>query len=440
VQTADKLSGLNYIHYYEDENEPDQWWWQPTWPAPLYAKYLNAVHDGYNVPPLAEYPLIGIKNVDPSAVHVLGGLTGENLDYLDQIIANTGGRIPFDVVNFHHYCTTGSSGRTPEDESFGLERICKTFLDWRDQHTPGLPVWCTEFGWDTYQNDQGKGSCIYAGEQSQANYLLRSLFLIMGYGLQKAFIFYDMDPNSVDILQYSSAGIMTDKAHGLKSKISFYYLATLKYLVGDYTFDHVESYRQGNPEVYSYCLKSADEENRYCYVLWCRKVRAKADDGTVIADYRFEKAGIEAAQVMEPVDQNEFGQEVSVTVENAGTANSAVVLQISEKPVFVFVTLNPALSKVDKKISVSDYALRTFPNPFNSAFTLEYTLPQLSDVRMNVYDVAGRLIKTVEHAGVGSGVHREQIDFAGINAATGIYLIALRAGEFTQQQKICYVR
>lgn len=440
LQTSDKLSGLNYIQYYEDENEPDQWWWQPTWPAPLYAKYLNAVHDGYNVPPLGDYPLIGIKNVDPGAVHVLGGLTGESLDYLDQIIANTGGRIPFDVINFHHYCTTGSSGRTPEDESFGLEKISKKFLEWRDQHTPGLPVWCSEFGWDTYKNDQGKGSYIYAPEPSQANYLLRSLFLFMGYGMQKAFVFFDVDPNSIDITPYASSGIMTDKARGLKPKISFYYMATLKNLLGDYTFDHVDSYRQGNPEIYSYCFKSSNEANRFCYVIWCRKPKAKADDGTMIADYRFEKAGIEAVQVMEPVHSNEFGQEINVTLENAGAANAAVILpQISEKPIFVFVTLNAAASVSDKKKAVNDFNLRTFPNPFNSAFTITYELPRLSDVRLNVYDIAGRLVKSIERTGQAQGSQCEQIDFSG-DQPTGVYLIDLRAGDLTKQQKICYVR
>ncbi|MDZ7345783.1 MAG: hypothetical protein ONA69_03230 [candidate division KSB1 bacterium] len=291
LQTADKLSGLNLIQYYEDENEPDQWWRQPTWPAAMYAKYLNAVHDGWNVPPHPDYPLIGIKNVDPNAVHVLGGLAARDIQYLDDILANTGGRIPFDVINFHHYCTTGSAARPPEDESHGLEKICRTFLNWRDRHTPGLPVWLTEFGWDTFQNEQGKGSYVYAGEQAQANYLLRSIFLLMGYGIDKAFVFFDVDPDSRSIVQYASCGVMTDKARGLKPKTSFYYLATLKNFLGDYSFDRVEQYRQGNPEVYCCRLKSP-EPNRYAYVLWCRKPKAKADDGTVIADYRFERAGM----------------------------------------------------------------------------------------------------------------------------------------------------
>ncbi|MBN1997441.1 hypothetical protein JW935_07815, partial [candidate division KSB1 bacterium] len=197
LEPADKLTGLNDVRYYEDENEPDQWWSQPTWDAAKYAKYLNAVHDGYNCTTSSEFPLLGIKNADPQAVHVMGGLAARDLNYLDKIMANTGGRIPFDVINVHHYCTQsgGSKGLAPEHEQYGFERFIGEIIAWRDKNVTGMPIWLTEFGWDTLDK-AGTHSYVYAGEQSQANYLLRSLFLLMGYGVQKAFIFMDMDPNS----------------------------------------------------------------------------------------------------------------------------------------------------------------------------------------------------------------------------------------------------
>ncbi|RPH96919.1 MAG: T9SS C-terminal target domain-containing protein [Calditrichaeota bacterium] len=440
LQTADKLSGLNVVHYYEDENEPDQWWWQPTWPAPLYAQYLNAVHDGYNVPPMEEYPLIGIKNVDSTAVHVLGGVTGSDISYLDQIMLNTDGRTPFDIINFHHYCTSGSSARPPEDEQYGLEKICAAFLNWRDKHTPGLPVWCSEFGWDTFKSTQGASSYVYATEQSQANYLLRSIFLLMSYGLEKAFVFFDVDPSSEDATQYSSSGIMTDKNHGLRPKISFYYLATLQNLVGDYSFDHVHSYRQGNPEVYAFALKSSTESNKFCYVVWCRKAKARADEGAVLTDYRFALPGIQAASVFEPVNQNEFGQEVMATLESPGSENSSILLpQLSEKPLFIFVTLDPTSSVSSNHRTPQEFGLAAFPNPFNSSVTIEVILSREDDVNLSLYDISGRLVR--QHRQYwGAGRQCMRMDFKDENLSTGVYLLDLQSGDIRRQQKICYIR
>ncbi|HET6558792.1 MAG TPA: hypothetical protein VFG54_15845, partial [Prolixibacteraceae bacterium] len=51
IESADNVSGLNYIKYYEDDNEPDYTWYSPRWTAENYAKYCNAVHDGFGVTP-----------------------------------------------------------------------------------------------------------------------------------------------------------------------------------------------------------------------------------------------------------------------------------------------------------------------------------------------------------------------------------------------------
>ena len=343
LQTQDKLSGLDVIHYYEDDNEPDQWWWKPTWPAEKYAKYLNAVHDGYGVTPRQDYPLIGIKNVDPNAVHVLGGMNGDEIEYLDRILASTDGRIPFDVLNFHHYCSTSlqdSMGICPEHDEYGFRKTVEMWVNWRDRHLPGMPIWCTEFGWDTYQNPNGKTSYIYAPEESQANYLLRSLFVFMHYGIEKAFVFYDVDPNTGNAVQFSTSGILSDAKSGLHPKVSFYYLATLQNLVADYTFIRSEKYGEGHPAVYAYQLKSPESEKKLCYVLYCRDPDSRYDDGTHIKNFILKKGGIVRARCIEPVDLSEHGREVPVSLKHAGRDDAQVLLPLlSEKPVFLFVEM-----------------------------------------------------------------------------------------------------
>jgi len=444
VQTADGLTGLNIVHYYEDENEPDQTWWQPTWPGDRYAKYLNAVHDGYKCENAAGYPLIGIKNADSTAVHVLGGLTGDNLAYLNAILANTDGRIPFDVLNFHHYCSSlsaGTRGKSPEQEMVGFEKTVANLIRWRDSKVPGMPVWCTEFGWDTYKNSQNRTSYVYAPESSQANYLLRSLMLLMGYGLEKAFVFFDKDPGSEDILQFSSAGILTDKVHGLEPKTAYYYLVTLQNRLGGWRFRRVERYREGNPELFEYDFVDPSDSAAECRVLWCRKPRSNEDDGTAVADVRVERNGIVSARIVTPMDKSETGEESPLAVENVGTAASAVTVpRVSETPVFLFLETNSASNVASRTAGPEGFSLSVYPNPVNASAILEFDMKIRARIRVSLFDLKGRKIDDLLDEPREAGQHRIRLDFTPLHLATGVYAVHFQTSGTTAVRKICYIR
>jgi hypothetical protein len=445
LQTADGLTGLNVVHYYEDENEPDQTWWPPTWPGDRYAKYLNAVHDGYKCENAAGYPLIGIKTADPTAVHVLGGLTGDNLEYLDAILANTDGRIPFDVLNFHHYCTSlaaGTRGKSPEQATYGFEKIVANLVKWRDSNASGMPIWCTEFGWDTFKDPQNRNSWVYAPEASQANYILRSLFLLMGFGLEKAFVFFDTDPSSEDVMQFSSSGLLTDRNHGLEPKPSYYFLVTLQNRLGGFRFGRVEKYREGNPELYEYVLDDPTDTARECRVLWCRKPRSAEDDGTTAQNVRIQRSGILAASAVLPVDKSETGEEAILAVEDPGTAHSAVTLSaVSETPVFLFLETdgNSGVASPPGG-TVGDLEMALYPNPTNAAALLEFRLGNRSHVRIGLFDVRGRRIAVLVDGTRDTGWHRMRLDFTLLGLPAGVYFIRIENRGRLDALKLCSLR
>ncbi len=442
LETADKLTGLDYVHYYEDENEPDQWWSKPTWDAAKYAKYLNAVHDGFNCSTSDDFPLLGIKNADPDAVHVMGGMAARNLDYLNKLMANTGGRVPFDVINVHHYCIQANRkrGSAPEDEQNGLEKFIREIKTWRDEHVPGMPIWLTEFGWDTLDK-AGTHSYVYAGEQSQANYLLRSLFLLMGYGVGKAFIFMDMDPNSESTVQYSTCGIMTDSNHGLEPKTSYYYLATCRNVIGDKKMSGVLKYREGDPEVYVYAFIDPDDAASVCHVMWCRKPSRSNDSGVTVEEYVHQIGGIKKARVIKPVDGSETGQATELPVKNPGTEESSITIpQLSETPVFVCMDIDFPAHAQSTGIP-DDYGIMSaFPNPFKSELQLELVLDRQNQIYMDIYDVTGRKVGRIEKQRYQPGTNRQKIDFLAMDLPTGVYFISARGDRFKQTAKVCHIR
>jgi hypothetical protein len=139
---AKRLAGK--VAAWEIWNEEDDSLWWASGPDPAaYTALLKAA-----------YP--AIKAVDPGATVVLGGLTGNDYEFLSQLYAH-GAKGSFDAVGVHtdSICSTVSpyevlrNGRTDR-------RINRwAFLGYRTVHEvmqangDGSPIWMTELGWST---------------------------------------------------------------------------------------------------------------------------------------------------------------------------------------------------------------------------------------------------------------------------------------------------
>jgi len=84
-----------------------------------------------------------------------------------------------------------------------------------------------------------------------------------------------------------------------------------------------------------------------------------------------------------------------------------------------------------------------YPNPFNPRTTIEYDLPEYSDVSLIIYDVAGRevntLVSTIEAAGSYQAVWNGT-DGQGRQVAGGMYFARLQAGDYSDVVKMVYLR
>ena len=78
------------------------------------------------------------------------------------------------------------------------------------------------------------------------------------------------------------------------------------------------------------------------------------------------------------------------------------------------------------------------PNPFNPQTVLSYQLPVASQVALQVYDTAGRLVATLADGWRESGFH--DVTFNGFGLPSGIYFYRLKAGEFQATGKMMLVK
>ena len=74
-----------------------------------------------------------------------------------------------------------------------------------------------------------------------------------------------------------------------------------------------------------------------------------------------------------------------------------------------------------------------YPNPFNNSTTIHYYLPKKSNVKLNVYNVAGKLVDTIVHKKQELGQYRVQ--WNPVNITSGLYFIRFEAEEFSKVTK-----
>jgi predicted CXXCH cytochrome family protein len=92
----------------------------------------------------------------------------------------------------------------------------------------------------------------------------------------------------------------------------------------------------------------------------------------------------------------------------------------------------------------TEFALKqNFPNPFNPTTTINFSVPAKQVVKLDVYDIVGRLVKTVVDKELGAGnysVMWDGKDRSGEAVASGVYLYRLQAGSYSVMKKMIMLK
>ncbi len=92
-----------------------------------------------------------------------------------------------------------------------------------------------------------------------------------------------------------------------------------------------------------------------------------------------------------------------------------------------------------KHLTPQVFALsQNYPNPFNPTTQIEYSLPQDSYVRLEVYNILGQKVVTLVDGKQKAGYKSVRWD-AG-DFSSGIYFYRLQAGKFVQTRKMVLLR
>jgi len=84
-----------------------------------------------------------------------------------------------------------------------------------------------------------------------------------------------------------------------------------------------------------------------------------------------------------------------------------------------------------------------FPNPFQGALNVSFSLARETRVSLTVYDLAGRVVRNLEQGSRSAGTHVVTWDArsdAGEPVATGFYVVKFQAGEIRQIRRVQLIR
>lgn len=100
----------------------------------------------------------------------------------------------------------------------------------------------------------------------------------------------------------------------------------------------------------------------------------------------------------------------------------------------------------DKVVSVNDFdnlpndyeLLQNYPNPFNPSTTISFKLPQKSFVRLQLFDMLGKVVMNIAEGEYEAGKHNVELNVP--HLSSGIYFYKINAGQFSQVKKLILMK
>jgi hypothetical protein len=87
----------------------------------------------------------------------------------------------------------------------------------------------------------------------------------------------------------------------------------------------------------------------------------------------------------------------------------------------------------------TNFALyQNYPNPFNPSTTIEFDIPERTNVKLIVYDILGREVETLIDKELEPGKYK--LNFTATNLPSGVYFYTLRTPKFTKTNKMLLIK
>ena len=91
----------------------------------------------------------------------------------------------------------------------------------------------------------------------------------------------------------------------------------------------------------------------------------------------------------------------------------------------------------DTKPNVTELK-QNYPNPFNPSTTIPVSISEFQKVKIDVYDITGRLVRSVFNGTLPSGNHALSVNLEDL--ASGVYMYRLQTNDMVQIKRMTLVK
>jgi hypothetical protein len=171
------------------------------------------------------------------------------------------------------------------------------------------------------------------------------------------------------------------------------------------------------------------------------------DCAAPVAVMLFEFDGAIQPTLLADMEMAHNGNKVLVWSRNGNTMTTTEVLSFSDAELVsvsaVDYDTRALETSITAKVAPSAFALHAaYPNPFNPATNLSFTLPEAMSYSLNIYNVAGQLVRS--YSSVGSAglnvVTWDGKDNASNEVSSGVYFYKLIASGFSATEKMVMMK
>lgn len=108
--------------------------------------------------------------------------------------------------------------------------------------------------------------------------------------------------------------------------------------------------------------------------------------------------------------------------------------------IYSFKAIGPSgvAGKPERSLPTAFALQAAYSNPSRGQTTIKYQLPRASNVQLQVYNIAGQLVQTIDEGQRPAGYH--QVRLNGNAMSNGIYFYRLQAGAFSATRKMIVLR
>ena len=104
------------------------------------------------------------------------------------------------------------------------------------------------------------------------------------------------------------------------------------------------------------------------------------------------------------------------------------------------IVVDPPAAKeaFDEQLPTEFSLSQNYPNPFNPITEISFALPEVSDVKLEIYNIVGQKVATLVNSQLQAGNHT--LEWNAGEVASGIYLYRIEAGDFVDTKKMILLK